>query len=319
MATEGSVLPGEALLASFQAVLRPLARLAVASGLPYARVDEVLRQALVDAASAAHAGLPQHRRVSRISTSTGLNRREVTRLTRDPDAAHSPPPPSHATRLFLRWLSDKRFRASRGKVRRLPRHGAEPSFESLAREITRDVHPRSLLDELLRLGLARHDEAADEIELVVDAFVPRGDHARMLAFLGANVGDHLEAAVANVLGDGRQHFEQAIFADELSVDSIQATRELITRQWQALRNAAVPALEELIRSDQEAGRPQDQRIRIGLYTWTEPMPAGVAAAPDAAGAGRENPDAGARPRRAASGRQSGAKDRPPRSRRKEAQ
>ncbi len=318
MATDGSVLPGDALLASFQAVLRPLARLAVASGLPYARIDEVLRQVLVDAASAAHAALPPHRRVSRISTTTGLNRREVTRLTRDPDAAHGTPPPSHATRLFLRWLSDKRFRAGRGKVRQLPRQGPEPSFESLAREITRDVHPRSLLDELLRLGLARHDEAADEVALVVDAFVPRGDHARMLAFLGANVGDHLQAAAANVLGDGRQHFEQAIFADELSAESIQATRELITRQWHALRNATVPALEELINSDRKAGRAQDQRIRIGLYTWTEGMPgSGPVARPEPA-----QPPNG-KPRRSGT-RRSGpdgkdGKQSPPRSRRKEAQ
>jgi hypothetical protein len=313
MASDGSALPGDALLASFRAVLRPLARLAVASGLPYARIDEVLRQVLVDAASVAHATLPPNRRVSRISTTTGLNRREVTRLTRPRDTGEETLPPSHATRLFLRWLSDKRFRASRNKVRRLPRLGPEPSFESLAREITRDVHPRSLLDELLRLGLARHDEAADEVELVVDAFVPRGDHARMLAFLGANVGDHLEAAVANVLGDGRQHFEQAIFADELSSESIQATRELVTRQWQALRNATVPALEALIQDDREAGRAQDQRIRIGLYTWTEAM-AGSTPAPVPAA------DTNGAPRRGArrpSG--NGAKDRPARTRRKEKQ
>jgi len=305
MATDGSVLPGDALLASFQAVLRPLARLAVASGLPYARIDEVLRQVLVDAASAAHANLPPQRRVSRISTTTGLNRREVTRLTRNPDAAHGSPPPSHATRLFLRWLSDKRFRAARGKVRPLPRQGAEPSFESLAREVTRDVHPRSLLDELLRLGLARHDEATDQVELVVDAFVPRGDHARMLAFLGANVGDHLEAAVANVLGDGRQHFEQAIFADELSSESIQAVRELITRQWLVLRNAAVPALEELIGKDREAGRPQDQRIRIGLYTWTEAM--AESAAPAEPGRAEPKPAAQGAPGEAATRRPAGTK------------
>jgi len=270
MASDGTALPSIALLAAFRAVLRPLARLAVASGLPYARIDEVLRQVLVEAASAAHSTLPPQRRVSRISTTLGLNRREVTRLYRT-EKAEKPAPPSPATRLFLKWQSDTRLRGGTGELLRLPRQGAGLSFEALAQEITRDVHPRSLLEELCRLGLARHDDAQDTVELIVEAFVPRGDRARMLGFLGANVGDHLEAAASNVLGDGREHFEQAIFADELSAESVRELRRTITRQWQALRAAAVPALEALIEADRAAGRPQDQRIRIGLFSWTEPM------------------------------------------------
>jgi hypothetical protein len=133
------------------------------------------------------------------------------------------------------------------------------------------VHPRSLLDELLRLGLAALDPANDHVELIHDAFVPRGDSERMLGFLGHNVGDHLGAAVANVLGDGRQHFEQAVFADELSAQSIEAVRSAITSQWQALSAALVPQLGALIEADHAAGRVQDQRLRVGLFSYSEPM------------------------------------------------
>jgi len=171
----------------------------------------------------------------------------------------------------------------------LPRQGSGLSFEKLAQEITRDVHPRSLLGELCRLGLARHDEGRDLVELIMDSFVPRGDKARMLGFLGANVGDHFEAAVSNVLGDGREHFEQAIFADELSAESVKAFRETITRQWQTLRAAAVPALETLIDVDRAMGRAQDQRLRIGLFSWNEPMHSGT---PNAAGSAPPSPAAG---------------------------
>jgi hypothetical protein len=277
MTTDATAYPTDALLAAFRSVLRPLARLAVASGLTYPRIEEVLREVLVEAASAAHTSLPPQRRVSRISTTLGLHRREVTRLSRH--ASDAPPAaPSHATRLFLKWQSDTRFRDAAGKLLSLPRQGSGHSFERLAQEVTRDVHPRSLLGELCRLGLARHDESRDTVELVVDAFVPRGDRSRMLGFLGANVGDHLDAAVSNVLGDGREHFEQAIFADELSSESIQAFRESITRQWQVLRAAAVPALETLIEVDRATGRKQDQRLRIGLFSWAGPMDAAVPAA-----------------------------------------
>ena len=282
----------QALLASFRAVLRPLARLAVATGLSYARIDEVLRQVLVEAASAAHPTLPPQRRVSRISTTLGLNRREVSRLTRL-EKTEALAPPSHATRLFLKWQSDARFRDASGTLKRLPRQGPGETFEQLAQGITRDVHPRSLLAELCRLGLARHDEKQDSVELIAEAFVPRGDRARMLGFLGANVGDHFEATVTNVLGDGREHFEQAIFADELSVESIQTFRDTITRQWQALLKATVPALEALIEADRAAGRVQDQRLRIGLFSWTEPMPIDAAkASGEPAGDGAGSTDSG---------------------------
>jgi hypothetical protein len=290
MTTNGSPLPTDGLLAAFRCVLRPLARLAVASGLSYARIEEVLRQVLVEAASDAHSALPPERRVSRISTTLGLNRREVTRLHRA-GADQPPAPASHATRLFLRWQSDVRFRGTRGALRSLPRQGPGLTFEQLAQEITRDVHPRSLLEELSRLGLVHHDAEKDMVELIVDAFVPRGDKGRMLGFLGANVGDHLEAAVSNVLGTGSEHFEQAIFADELSVESIRAFRETITRQWQALRSATVPALETLIEVDRAVGRAQDQRLRVGLFSFTEPMPAPVPVSsepPRSASAGRKS-------------------------------
>jgi hypothetical protein len=94
----------------------------------------------------------------------------------------------------------------------------------------------------------------------------------MLDFLGDNVGDHLDAAVANVLKDGRPHFEQAVFADELSAESIEILRPLVATQWQKLRDALVPTLTELIEADARAGRPQNQRVRIGLYSFSQSAP-----------------------------------------------
>ena len=62
--------------------------------------------------------------------------------------------------VFAHWRSDKRYRKRGGAPRTLPRVGPAPSFESLAQEVTRDVHPRALLEELLRLKLAVLDATA---------------------------------------------------------------------------------------------------------------------------------------------------------------
>ena len=268
------------LLQAMRALMQPVAALALARGVPYGALEDVLKAAFVDAARAAHAELPAHRIVSRISTATGINRREVSRLTALPDAAPAPRA-SAATRVFTRWLAEPSLRTRQGAAMALPRQGPAPSFEALAQSVTRDVHARSLLDELVRLGLARVD--GDTGHLMHDRFVPRDDSERMLGFLAANVGDHLRAAVANVLTSASPpHLEQAVFADELSAESVEAFRAAMRAQWKALLERAVPALQQLIDADRDAGRVRDQRVRIGLYTYDETMPAAADGAEPAA-------------------------------------
>jgi hypothetical protein len=246
----------------------PLATLAIASGMTFATLEETLKAAFVDAARRAHPGLPAHRMVSRISTVTGLNRREVTRMSETTSEA-APARRSPANRVFAKWLTEPALKGAKGRPLALRRQGPAPSFEALARSVTQDVHPRSLLDEMCRLGLARVE--GDTVHIDASSFVPRGDPTRMLGFLGQNVGDHLRAAVANVLSDSPAHHEQAIFADELSTASIDEFRSVVRAQWKLLLDATVPALQRLIDADRAAGRPQDQRVRVGLYSFNDRM------------------------------------------------
>lgn len=266
---------GQALTDALSALVMPMARLAVARGLRFAALEELLKQAFVAAASQAlkeaHPHVASHRMVSRISTTTGIHRREVTRLTQLNEGVAKHARPSVATEVFTRWLTDASLRDAQGRTASLTRQGPAPSFESLAQSITRDVHPRSLLDELCRLGLASWDESTDLVSLQSQAFVPKGDMARMLAFLGDNVGDHLQAAVSNVLSvqDNPPHFEQAVFSDELSTQALPVIKAMVQAHWQQLLAESVPLLEKLIEQDRQAGRPQDQRVRIGLFSYSE--------------------------------------------------
>lgn len=268
----------EALQEALERLLEPLAQLAVARGVPYAVIDESLRKAFVAMAHAAHPGLPEHRRASRISAATGLHRREVNRLleaTAQPGRDALPRTP--AAMLFAHWLTGKRYRSRSGTPRALARVGPAPSFESLAQEVTRDVHPRALLEELLRLGLATFDAERDTVTLADVGFMPRGDAPRMLGYLGANVGDHMRAAVDNVLGRQPTHFEQAIAADGLSAASLAQVRPLLREHWRKLADAAVPLLEKLIEADAaKAGGDNTHRVRLGLYGFDT----GSAAAPE---------------------------------------
>lgn len=268
----------QALRDALGRLLAPVAQLAVARGLPFAAAEEMLKQAFVEAAAQAHAELAAHRRVSRIATATGINRREVTRLTQpsrspQPQAAREARARSLPSELFAHWRSQPAYRGADGEPIALPRQGPAPSFETLAHDITRDVHPRSLLAELVRLGLAHVDSDTDTVSLAREAFVPHGDRVRMLGFLGENAGDHLQAAVENVTGSDRTHFEQAVFADGLSAESIDSLRTLINTQWKALLAALVPHLEARVAADARLEPAPQGRVRVGLYSFKSMQPA----------------------------------------------
>jgi len=190
-----------------------------------------------------------------------------------------------AAELFTRWLTSRDWQGPDGQPLALPRRPPPddaPSFELLARSITTDVHPRTLLDELIRLELVALDMETDRVVLRADSFVPAVQLQTMLGFLGANVGDHLAAARANVAASLRSaqqpdatpirppFVEQALFADGLSAQSITVAIEQARLFWGTLLRTLAPELERLEAQDQADARPADQRIRIGLYCYAEP-------------------------------------------------
>lgn len=86
----------------------------------------------------------------------------------------------------------------------------------------------------------------------------------------AEAGERLARRLAQTEA-GDAHFEQAVFADELSAQSVQALRPLIAAQWAGLFERLAPALEQHLAADRAEGRTQDQRVRIGFYSYAAPM------------------------------------------------
>lgn len=291
-APPGSVASGSSSAAALEAllaVLRPLARLAIDQGVQFGQMEELLKQAMVAAAvQATRQGDGDPAPVSRLSVITGIHRKEVKRLLEPTEPAQLAESVTPAAELFTRWLTSADWRTPEGKPMTLPRRpppDGSASFEQLARSVTTDVHPRTLLDELARLELVSHDPQTDTVSLRADSFVPAGQLQTMLGFLGANVGDHLAAARANVATSLRSaqqpdaqplrppFVEQALFADGLSPQSVSQALERAREFWSTLLRTMAPALEGLEAQDQAQARVADQRIRIGLYCYAEPMPA----------------------------------------------
>ena len=246
-------------------MLRPLVRLALATGLKHPQLEAVLRELLVDEARGllVRQGIGRPN-ISQLSTLTGLNRKDITSRVRAVAGDETGPPMSPASMVFTRWLQMAKDESA---LRRLPIKAVDagPSFESLARESSRgNVHHRSILDDLIRLGMVT--EVGDQVELTSDGFIPANDLQGMLEFLAQNGRDHLQAAVNNTLGAGPRMLERAVFADGLS-EAESDRVHLVTREaWAELHHRLV---DELNHSVAKSGPDATHRIKIGIYVLHE--------------------------------------------------
>jgi hypothetical protein len=265
------------------AVLRPLARVAVDHGIQFNQLEELLKRTMVEAAMVAVGdGSASSPAVSRLSVISGIHRKEVKRLVEATDLTDVCSEQTPATELYARWVSEPTWLDAEGQPRALPRRLADDgavSFESLARSVTTDVHPRTLLDEMLRLGLVRIDEETDTVRLS-EGMVPAGQIETLLRFAGASVSDHLAAVRENLLAGHRvaagnenvrpPFVEQSVFADELSAESVEVAGARARALWQRVMKTLIPELQRLEDADRAARRPASHRVRIGLYCYAAP-------------------------------------------------
>jgi hypothetical protein len=269
--------PAEALLEESAALLAPLVQLLVASGVTYPQFTAALKTSFL---RAAHTELERNsKRVtdSAVSLLSGIHRKDVRALTSDGvlkarsfDRMQSLP-----DEVFTRWTNDPNYIDADGLPRVLPMRSRTPdevSFEQLAQSISRDFHPRSILDELVRLGLA--DVQAETVRLRSGMYVPREDFAKTLGYVRTNLSDHVAAAAVNLRaaqeGAPGPFLEQSIYADELSAESVMELQRLARRIWEsALRRMFALANERAQIDEQGPPGSQTMRMRFGTYYYSE--------------------------------------------------
>jgi hypothetical protein len=267
---------GGMVLQRTASVLEPLVALLLEHGVTYPQLAETLKMAFVKIAEREFT--PGLRRVtdSNLAVTTGIHRKEIKHLREImalPAAGNLDETPQSLTAaVFLRWLTDPRYCEPDGQPGALPRHGGERSFESLVRSISKDVHSRTVLNELARLEMVTEDEEA--VRLNADAFVPNPEFPRMLDYLGANLHDHAAAATHNVLAKGPKFLEQSISCEAVPLPAVEEIAALVRQQWTQVRDAVTPevARHEATFQQQFAAQPADgssARIRFGMYFFAE--------------------------------------------------
>ena len=265
-----SATRSQLVLAASLRLVRPLVRLLVRQGVAYPAFAAALKAVFLETARAELAGRGKPVTDSALTLMSGVHRRDLRRLTRSEAAvpAQDAAPLSLAGEVVGRWMSEPGYQATDGTPRILPRSGAL-SFDALVQQVSLDVRPRAVLDEMMRLGVVT--DGPEGVALSGDGLAPRQGFKEMSQLFAANVHDHLAAAAANLQGQGN-FLEQAVYVDQITADSAQALQKVSVAAWREALRAVMPQARERFEADAQAtlaGMPR-HRARFGVYFFSEP-------------------------------------------------
>jgi len=268
--------PPKALVTALRAILRPLIRLLIDKGMTLPVLTALTKEAYVDMAIDNFPVTGKKQTDSRISLLTGVHRKDVRRL-RDETREDLVIPSSIGlgAQVVARWVSSIETTDAEGRPLPLPRQAKsadEPSFDALVEGVSKDVRPRAILDEWLRLGVAHIDESG-EVVLNRQAFIPEKGFDEKAFYFGRNIHDHLGTTVNNLIGENNPRLERSVHYGKLSVESVQKLAEISEQVgMEALLTINKLAL-ELAKQDKKK-QDANNRVNFGLYFFDSPIKLG---------------------------------------------
>lgn len=213
-------------------LLRPAVRFALRRGVKVRAIIEELKALLIEEAHRELTRSNEERTVSRLSVMTGLQRRDVQRITA-PDSDSS----KHLdlmTRIIGTWTTSERF--SRGsKPHALSYEGPASDFADLVRSVSTDLNPSTILFEMERLALV--ERVGPEIKLLWSAYQMSGDVDDAYTLLERDIRTLVDGVDSNIKGSSPvPNLHISTHFDNVTASDMRAIRE-----WLLAKGAAFHA------------------------------------------------------------------------------
>lgn len=257
------------VLDAIRSVMLPLVRLLIDEGIGYQSFIAQIKSSFIEQALAQVQERGEKDTDSALSLRTGIHRKDINAWRQNPMPSPKMTKRSIPNEVYARWISDPLYQHEDGTALPLPRMGSDKntlSFETLARSVNQDVHPLSVLNELIRLGLAQLEPDAQGQECVVlhqTGFVPHSDWTQMLELWVANLAAHIETATQNLnAAPETKQLEQAAYAGGLTEASAHALAQLSRTLWADMLKEFLQEASRLYAQDEGKGM---RLVRLGAY------------------------------------------------------
>jgi hypothetical protein len=257
-----------ALVACCRALLRPLARLLLRSGLTWKEFAEIAKGAYVQVATDEFGIRGRPTNVSRVAILTGMGRREVRKqratMSSAPEAA--PTYLNAATRVLSAWHQEPAFRDATGKPRDLPAQGASPSFEDLWRRHGGDLPIGALLKELQGVGAVKALPDG-KLRVLKRAYIPSQLDPEKVLRAGTVLEDFGNTVVHDLLAEEGEKLRFERRASNALVDAraLPEFREMLEREGQAMLERIDAWLTAHSVDADKAPAARPVRLGVGIY------------------------------------------------------
>ena len=244
----------------------PLVRLLIEKGITFPQFRELMKELYVEVADQHFALDDKKPSDSRIFVLTGIHRKDIKRIRlqgkqEDQQISSSA---SLSGELVARWSSMPEYLDDKGKPRPLQKSGndIDAGFEQLVSSVNKDVRPRVILDEWLRLNIVRLKD--DYVVLNRSAFVTNKEFKEMAYYLGHNVHDHVASCVSNILSEEEPMLERSVYYASLTENSVNKLNDIASKKGDDLLQHLNKQAIKLYDADKHKDDAK-YRIRLGVY------------------------------------------------------
>jgi len=242
-------------------ILMTLIRTLLRNGMSYGEFDQLARKCYVDVAYRDFAPPGKKQTVSNVAILTGLNRKEVKKLS-EADAGQS----SDVTRQYNRvvrvlggWINDARFLRKDGAPRDLEYAGKD-SFSELVRQYSGDMPVAAMQKVLLSSANIKFTDDG-QVRLMSHAYLPSNDPAEKLAILGIDTSQLIATIDHNLTSsEDALRFQRKASNARIAQESIPQVKQYLNRKGQAF-------LEEidLYLSQHETDDDSTVELSVGVF------------------------------------------------------
>jgi hypothetical protein len=261
------------LLDAVRRMVTPVVRLLLHFGITFPVFSELIKRVYVQVADQEFALADREPTASRAALLTGIHRQEINRL-RETLGAESEAPIEKASaaaalspRLLTAWTQVDRFLDASGQPSLLFRSTSqgEPSFEQLVESVSKDIRPRAVFDEWLRLSIVETEQDG-RLKLNARVFVPSESLPEKAQVMANIVGDHVSAAVHNLRGDGEPFFDRRVRVEGLAPEAMAQLRATVKQRGTAFLQEINAQAQRLSEGDVDG---PTHRMSIGLFEYEE--------------------------------------------------
>lgn len=261
-----------ALVKAVIMLCRPLIKLLIEKGVTFPQFRELMKTLYVEVATE-HFSLDDNKPSdSRIFVLTGVHRKDIKRIRQlsEQDEPVTTSAASLSAEIIARWNGMAKFLDDKNKPRALLKSGKSDvaGFEQLVSSVNKDVRPKVILEEWLRLNIVRMK--GEYVVLNRSAFVANKEFKEMAYYLGHNVHDHLESCVNNILAEEKPMLERSVYYASLTEDSVNKLNTIASKKGNELLlyvNKQAIKLHDADKNKTDA----NHRMRLGVYWYQAPL------------------------------------------------